>query len=72
MQCITVTGECAENVSVIETYVFMCVVTAGIVLAGLRHIVNWETTQRLRETVNERLLSTRPTVKLMAGWGEML
>lgn len=23
MQCITVTGECAENVSVIETFVFM-------------------------------------------------
>ncbi len=69
MRCITVTGECAENVSCM----FLCVVvTAGIVLSGLRHIVNWETTQRLRETVNERSLSTRPTVKLMAEWGEML
>ncbi len=61
MQCITVTGECAENVSVIETSVFMfggdcwdCSLRA----AAHSKLGNYT---EATETVNERLPSTRRT-----------
>lgn len=62
-----------ENASLIKADVLMFGVDWwDCSLSGLRHIVNLETTQRQRETVNERLPSTLHTAKLMAEWGEMV